>query len=290
MGTYYTTDNTLQWELVLNDHNAPLGTIQVIDQLPEGMQYVPGSARLDGQPISETDAGDNGNYVSQEGQSIIFHLNNIQAKQYRVLFTTAVDPNASVVTQNKQVRFKNQAAVKVWSESDQKWIQTATASETATLNYSVLKKDVIQTSGSDNGVREARYRAATDSIANLQTTDTVAESVNACSTLNHTAGSFRIPGSFMQYDLTRVRWEKAGASITIPVSADLSQVSYLQIDLAQDSGDERNRQQDQSMTVALRDANDQNVSVQVEAGTPALTWQKGTVENIPISSQIPVFL
>ena len=157
MGTYYTTDNTLQWELVLNDRNAPLGTIQVIDQLPEGMQYVPGNARLDGHPISETDAGDNGSYVSQEGQSIIFHLNNIQAKQYRVLFTTAVDPNASVVTQNKQVRFKNQAAVKVWSESDQKWIQTATASETATLNYSVLKKDVIQTSGSDNGVREARY-------------------------------------------------------------------------------------------------------------------------------------
>lgn len=157
MGTYYTTDNKLQWELVLNDRNAPLGTIQVIDQLPEGMQYVPGSAKLDGQPISETNAGDDGNYVSQEGQSIIFHLNNIQAKQYRVLFTTTVDPNASVVKQNKQVRFRNQATVKVWSESDQKWIQTATASETATLNYSVLKKDVIQASGSDNGVREARY-------------------------------------------------------------------------------------------------------------------------------------
>ena len=82
----------------------------------------------------------------------------------------------------------------------------------------------------------------------------------------------RIPGSFMQYDLTRVRWEKAGASVTIPVSADLRQASYLQIDLAQDSGDERNRQQDQSMAVTLRDANGQNASVQVEAGTPALTW------------------
>lgn len=129
------------------------------------------------------------------------------------------------------------------------------------------------------------YRAATDSIANVKTTDTVAESVNACSTLDHTAGSFRIPGSFMQYDLTRVRWEKAGASVTIPVSADLRQASYLQIDLAQDSGDERNRQQDQSMAVTLRDANGQNASVQVEAGTPALTWQEGTVESIPITGQ-----
>lgn len=129
------------------------------------------------------------------------------------------------------------------------------------------------------------YRATADSAENLQTSDTVAEAVNACSTLDHTAGSFRIPGSFLQYDLTRLRWEKAGASVTIPVTADLRQASYLQIDLAQDSGDERNRQQDQSMTVTLQDKNGKNASVEVKAGTPALTWQEGTVESLPATGQ-----
>ena len=129
------------------------------------------------------------------------------------------------------------------------------------------------------------YRATVDSAGNLKTTDTVAEAVNACSTLDHTADSFRIPGSFLQYDLTRVRWEKAGASVSIPVTADLQQASYLQIDLAQDSGDERNRQQDQSMIVTLQDKSGQKASVQVPAGTPALTWQEGTVESLPAAGQ-----
>lgn len=129
------------------------------------------------------------------------------------------------------------------------------------------------------------YRAAVDSVENLQTTDAVVEAVNACSTLDHTAGSFRIPGSFMQYDLTRIRWEKAGATVTIPVSADLRQASYLQMDLAQDSGDERNRQQDQSMSVTLRDAKGREASMKIAAGTPALTWQEGTVESIPVTGQ-----
>ena len=167
--------------------------------------------------------------------------------------------------------------VKTVLETGKTPLETVASLPEQYAGYPIMAR--VDTSG------DVLYRATTDSITNLQATDTVAESVNACSTLNHTAGSFRIPGSFMQYDLTRVRWEKAGASITIPVSADLSQVSYLQIDLAQDSGDERNRQQDQSMTVTLRDANGQNASVQVEAGTPALTWQKGTVENIPITGQ-----
>lgn len=129
------------------------------------------------------------------------------------------------------------------------------------------------------------YRAAVDSVENLQTTDAVAEGVNACSTLDHTAGSFRIPGSFMQYDLTRIRWEKAGATVTIPVSADLRQASYLQMDLAQDSGDERNRQQDQSMSVTLRDAKGREASMKIAAGTRALIWQEGTVESIPVTGQ-----
>lgn len=129
------------------------------------------------------------------------------------------------------------------------------------------------------------YRAAVDSVEDLQTTDAVAEAVNACSTLDHTAGSFRIPGSFMQYDLTRIRWEKAGSTVTIPISADLRQASYLQMDLAQDSGDERNRQQDQSMSVTLRDAKGRETSMKIAAGTPALTWQEGTVESIPVTGE-----
>ena len=129
------------------------------------------------------------------------------------------------------------------------------------------------------------YRAAADSVKSLQTSGVAAEAVNACSTLDHTAGSFRIPGSFLQYDLTRLRWDSAGSSATIPVSADLKDASYLQMDLAQDSGDTRNRQQDQSLTVTLRDSEGREASVQVKAGTPALTWQEGTVETIPVAGQ-----
>lgn len=129
------------------------------------------------------------------------------------------------------------------------------------------------------------YRAAAESVQSLQTSGVTAEAVNACSTLDHTAGSFRIPGSFLHYDLTRLSWDSAGSSVTIPVSADLKGASYLQLDLAQDSGDARNRQQDQSLTVTLRDAAGKEASVRVEAGTPALTWQEGTVETIPVTGQ-----
>ena len=129
------------------------------------------------------------------------------------------------------------------------------------------------------------YRAAAESVQSLQTSGVTAEAVNACSTLDHTAGSFRIPGSFLQYDLIRLGWNSAGSSVTVPVLADLKGASYLQLDLAQDSGDARNRQQDQSMTVTLRDAAGKEASVRVEAGTPALTWQEGTVETIPVTGQ-----
>ena len=129
------------------------------------------------------------------------------------------------------------------------------------------------------------YRAAVDSVGHLKPADAVCESVNACSTLDHTAGSFRIPGSFMQYDLTRIRWEKAGSTVTIPVSADLRQASYLQMDLAQDSGDERNRQQDQSMSVTLRDAKGREASMKIAAGTHELSVKEGTVESIPVNGE-----
>ena len=131
------------------------------------------------------------------------------------------------------------------------------------------------------------YRA-TDSVQGLQASGVTAEAVNACSTLDHTAGSFRIPGTFLQYDLTRLQWEQADAAITIPVQTDLCQVSFLQIDLAQDSGDERNGQRDQSMTVTLQDAAGREASVQVGPGTPALTWQEGTANAIQGGGPAPV--
>ncbi len=129
------------------------------------------------------------------------------------------------------------------------------------------------------------YRATSESVQRLQTSGVTAKAVNACSTLDHTAGSFRIPGSFLQYDLTCLGWDRAGSSVTIPVSADLKGTSYLQLDLAQDSGDTRNRRLDQSLIVTLRDAAGKESSVQVEAGTSALAWQEGTVETIPVAGQ-----
>ena len=129
------------------------------------------------------------------------------------------------------------------------------------------------------------YRASEDSVKALAGRGVAAEAVNACSTLEHTAGAFRIPGSFLRYDLTRLSWETPGASVTVPVSADLRQAAYLQVDLAQDSGDPRNRQRNQSLTVTLRDSEGREASVKAGADTPALAWQAGTVESIPVAGR-----
>lgn len=114
------------------------------------------------------------------------------------------------------------------------------------------------------------HQASGDSVKALETSGVAAEAENACSTLDHTAEAFRIPGSFLRYDLTRLSWDSAAASVRIPVSADLRQAAYLRMDLAQDSGDQRNRRTDQSLTVTLRDAGGREASVKAEAGTPAL--------------------
>lgn len=129
------------------------------------------------------------------------------------------------------------------------------------------------------------YQASGDSVKALETSGVAAEAENACSTLDHTAEAIRIPGSFLRYDLTRLSWDSAAASVRIPVSADLRQAVYLQMDLAQDSGDQRNRRTDQSLTVTLRDAGGREASVKAEAGTPALAWQEGTVERIPVAGR-----
>ena len=116
----------------------------------------------------------------------------------------------------------------------------------------------------------------------LETLQASAEAVVAASTLDHTAGAFRLPGSFLHYDLTRIRWEQAGASVTIPVQADLSGSSSLQPDLAQDSSDPLNAQTAQSLTITLRDASGGSCEFSVPAGTPALAWQEGEIEHIPL--------
>mgnify|MGYP005803674487 CR=1 FL=1 len=71
----------------------------------------------------------------------------------------------------------------------------------------------------------------------------------------------------------------------MPVTGGRRQASYVQVELAQDRGDERNRQQDQSMSVTLRDAKGREASMKIAAGTPALTWQEGTVESIPVTGE-----
>ena len=107
------------------------------------------------------------------------------------------------------------------------------------------------------------------------------EWVNASSTVSNTAGAFRLPGGFIEYDLLRLQWEQPGSRVQIPVEADLSGSSMLQLDLAQDSSDPLNRQEDQSVTVILTDSSGKSATVEVPAGTAALAWQGGAVEYFP---------
>ena len=157
MNSYNTADNTLDWGIEVNKRCSPLGTIQVVDVLPEGVTYVPGTARLENGPsIPDGDGGD-GNYVSQNGQTLTFYLTDVKPQRYHIIYTTAVDTNAPVVTQNKTAKFPNQVTLKLWSQPDHAWQTTATAAETAKLHYSILKKTVVQKDGQEPGVREAHY-------------------------------------------------------------------------------------------------------------------------------------
>lgn len=157
MNNYNTADNTLDWGIEVNNRCSPLGTIQVVDVLPEGVTYVRGSARLENGPsIPDGDGGD-GNYVSQNGQTLTFYLTDVKPQRYHIIYTTAVDTNASVVTQSKTAKFPNQATLKLWSQPDNAWQTTATAAETAKLHYSILKKTAVQKDGQEPGVREAHY-------------------------------------------------------------------------------------------------------------------------------------
>ena len=129
------------------------------------------------------------------------------------------------------------------------------------------------------------FQAGQETKPDLAAEGVQAEWVNASSTVSNTAGAFRLPGGFTEYDLLRLQWEQPGSRVQIPVEADLSGSSMLQLDLAQDSSDPLNRQEDQSVTVTLSDSSEKSATVEIPAGTAALAWQEGTVERIPVAGR-----
>ena len=152
MWTYYTDTNRLHWEIELDRSAASLGTVRVTDTLPDGVTYVPGSATIGGQPIDETDTG--GDYVSVEGNQLVFYLKNVST-QKDIQFYTTVDTNAPEFLQKQEKAFRNTAKLEVF-DNDQ-WVQTATAQETARLKYSILQKTAQLVDGTETGVKEAHY-------------------------------------------------------------------------------------------------------------------------------------
>lgn len=152
MKSYDTETNRLLWEIRLDEQSAPLGTVRVTDTLPNGVTYVPGSATVDGQPIDETDTG--GDYVSVEGNQLVFYLQNVSA-QKNIQFYTTVDTNASEFLQKQEKAFRNTAKLEVFDNGQ--WVQTATVQETARLKYAILQKTAKLTEGAEKGVQEAQY-------------------------------------------------------------------------------------------------------------------------------------
>ena len=109
-----------------------------------------------------------------------------------------------------------------------------------------------------------------------------AEFVNASSTLENTAGAFNLAGGFTQYDLMKIVWQSENSSISFEQNANLKGRSYLQIDIAQDSSDELNKQQNQDMIVKLEDKNGKSSSIKLPSNTTALQWQEGQIKHIPL--------
>lgn len=142
MKSYDTETNRLLWEIRLDEQSAPLGTVRVTDTLPNGVTYVPGSATVDGQSLDETDTG--GDYVSVEGNQLVFYLQNVSARK-DIQFYTTVDTNTSEFLQKQEKSFLNTAKLEVFNNNQ--WVQTATAQETAKLKYSILQKTVKLTEG-----------------------------------------------------------------------------------------------------------------------------------------------
>lgn len=156
--SYDTTNNQLDWGIEVNRRLSPLGKIQVVDVLPEGVTYIPGTARLkNGPAIPDNVADENGNYVSQNGQTLTFYLNLEKPERIEIIYTTSVDTNSPQFTQTTHAKLNNQAKLSIWSEADKAWLETAKAQQTAHILYSVLNKTVIQSNDQEDGVRKANY-------------------------------------------------------------------------------------------------------------------------------------
>lgn len=117
---------------------------------------------------------------------------------------------------------------------------------------------------------------------NFYTEKAKAEFVNASSTLENTAGAFNLAGGFTQYDLMKIVWQSENSSISFEQNANLKGRSYLQIDIAQDSSDELNKQRNQDMIVKLEDKNGKSSSIKLPSNTAALQWQEGQTKHIPL--------
>ena len=121
------------------------------------------------------------------------------------------------------------------------------------------------------------YSAQTDATAQVTTAGAEVEAVSVSYTPDSTAGTFNLPGSFLNYGLLRVSWEQPEASVTIPVSGISAKDTALRLDLAVDSSDARVKGQDVSMTVTVRDSAGKEASVTYPAGTAPLRYQPGTI-------------
>lgn len=123
------------------------------------------------------------------------------------------------------------------------------------------------------------YSAQTDAAAKVTASGAAVEAVSASYMPDSTAGTFNLPGSFADFGLLRVSWDKADASVTIPVSDISADASALRLDLALDSSDARVKGQDVSMTVTVRDSSGKEASVTYPAGTAPLRYQAGTLRS-----------
>ena len=93
----------------------------------------------------------------------------------------------------------------------------------------------------------------------------------------NTVERFRMPDlHYETYSLHHVLWDAAGSGVTLPVSADLSGSGFVDIDMAVDSTDERNRN-GQTMTVTFMDALGNAASFAVGSDAAALLWQEGVL-------------
>lgn len=93
---------------------------------------------------------------------------------------------------------------------------------------------------------------------------------------NNTAGTFNMPGSaaLARYELEQIVWTGEVGSVKIPLSADLSEARFVDVDMAVDSTDSRTKD-GTALTVKIRDKSGKEASLQLDSASPALLWQEG---------------